>query len=355
MNHIIHDNEYLSFLTEIKQQYQSSQLKAAFSINKEMIRFYWSLGKKIIDKQKETQWGSNFINQLSDDLRREFPGTKGFSVRNLERMRQFFKFYPDLIPAQVVPELVEHPIIQLPWGHIVLLMQQVKDQDARDWYIQSILRNGTARSVLTIQIEQDLYQRQGKNEHKVTNFVETLLKPQSDLALQLFKDPYDFRFLPVTEEADEKKIEQALVKDIQKLFLEFGKGFAFMGNQYKITVGESDFFYDMLFYNVHLHAYFIIEIKATEFKPEHAGKLNFYLAAADKYLKSSQDNPSIGLLLCKKKDRTVAELALTKLDGAIGIAEYQLNTILPPALSDVLPSQEEIAALSLDIKRIDVD
>lgn len=342
MHPLVSDNEYKLFLTEIKQQYRASQLKAAFSVNTEMICFYWNLGGRIIEKQKNTTWGSKFLEQLSVDLRREFPGTQGFSVRNLQFMRQFATLYSE-------NEFAKQAVSQLPWGHIILLMQQVKDSSAREWYAQNTLKNGTARGVLMMQIEQNLYERQGIDAHKITNFVQTLPKPQSDLAQQLFKDPYDFRFLPVTNEADEQKIEQALVKDIQKLFLEFGKGFAFMGNQYQITVGESDFFFDMLFYNVYLHCYFVLEIKAVEFKPEHAGKLNFYLAAADRYLKSEKDNASIGLLLCKKKDRTVAELALTNLDGAMGIAEYKLPESLPHNVADVLPPQEALAALSLDV------
>ncbi len=350
MFQLINDDEYKLFLTEIKHQYRSSQLKAALSVNTEMIQFYWYLGKRVVEKQQEVTWGSKFISQLSDDLRREFPGTQGFSTRNLNYMRLFFNTYPNLYPAQTTQAslIVQQPVAQLPWGHIVLLMEKVKDPDARAWYAQNILKNGTARGVLMMQIEQNLYERQGKDTHKITNFAHTLPQPQSDLARQLFKDPYDFRFLPVTDEANELKIEHALVKDIQKLFLELGKGFAFMGNQYPITVGESDFFFDMLFYNVHLHCYFIIEIKATEFKPEHAGKLNFYLAAADRYLKSEKDNASIGLLLCKKKDRTVAELALNHLDGAMGIAEYKLPETLPHDVADVLPPQEALAALSLE-------
>lgn len=337
-NTIISGKEYQEFLVEIKNQYRSSQLKAAFSVNKEMIQFYWELGNKIIEKQAATQWGSKFLEQLSTDLRREFPGTGGFSVRNLKYIRTFAKTYATI---------GQQPVAQLPWGHIIVLMQQVKEPEARQWYAENTLKNGIARSVLMMQIEQDLYGRQGKHEHKITNFEDRLPKPQSDLAIQLFKDPYDFRFLPVTEEAEEIKIENALVANIQKLFLELGKGFAFMGSQYKITVGESDFFFDMLFYNVHLHCYFIVELKATEFKPEHAGKLNFYLAAADEFLKKSQDNPSIGLILCKKKDRTVAELALKKTDGAIGIAEYRLSKDLPDSLANVLPSKEALESVQL--------
>lgn len=286
------DTEYQSFLSEIKQHYQKAQLKAAYAVNQEMIQFYWHLGKEIVEKQAQTTWGSKFLQQLSKDLQQKFPATKGFSVSNLERMRKFAILYPQVIPAQAVREL--------PWGHIIVLIEQVKNPEARDWYAANTLKNGISRSVLTIQIKQKLYERQGIQTHKVTNFAQRLPSPQSDLAMQLFKDPYDFRFLPVTEEAEEQEIEQAMVNHLSKLFLELGKGFAYMGNQYRVTVEGNDYFLDMLFYHVHLRSYFVIELKGGEAKPEHVGKLNFYLALVDDLVKMPEDNPSIGLLLCKK-------------------------------------------------------
>ncbi len=200
-----------------------------------------------------------------------------------------------------------------------------------------MLKNGTSRNVLSIQIEQNLYERQGKNTHKLTNFNERLPSLQSDLAIQLFKDPYDFRFLPITEEAVEMEIEKSMVDHISKLLLELGSGFAYMGNQYRISVGGNDYFLDMLFYNVHLRSYFVIEIKSGEVKPEHVGKLNFYLAVVDDVLKKPEDNPSIGLLLCKKNNKVVAEYSLKRTDGAIGIAEYLLLHELPKNLKQALP------------------
>ena len=294
-----------------------------------MIAFYWDLGKRILEKQSKVKWGTNFLNQISKDLRADFPATKGFSVSNLERMRKFARMYPEL-SAQAVRKL--------PWGHIVVLIEQIKDPIAREWYAHSVQKNGTARSILMMQIEQGLYERQGKQEHKVTNFPERLPSPQSDLALQLFKDPYDFRFLPITEDAEETEIEHSMTKHLSKLFLEFGTGFAYMGNQYKLTVDDRDFFLDMLFYHVHLRCYFVVELKATEFKPEHVGKLNFYLSVVDGQLKSPEDNPSIGLLLCKKKSKLIAEYALKRTDGPIGVAEYKLLQELPKELKNELPS-----------------
>ncbi len=222
----------------------------------------------------------------------------------------------------------------------MVLIEQVKDVEARQWYAANALKNGISRSILTMQIQQDLYARHGKQAHKITNFQETLPAPQSDLAIQLFKDPYDFRFLPVTETSAEQEIERSMITHLSKLFIELGSGFAYMGNQYKITIDERDFFLDMLFYHTRLHCYFVIELKATEFKPEHVGKLNFYLAAVDDLLKTSEDNPSIGLLLCQKKSKIIAEYALKRTDGPIGIAEYRLLQELPKELKGDFPATE---------------
>ena len=331
-NSFIMNAEYKNFVADIKQYYQNAQLKAAYAVNHEMIQFYWHLGKKILEKQTQSTWGTQFLEQLSKDLQLYFPGTKGFSVSSLERMRKFAGLYPEIIPAQ--------PVRELPWGHIVVLIEQVKNPEARDWYAMNTLKNGISRSILIMQIEQDLYARQGKECHKITNFKERLPAPQSDLAVQLFKDPYDFRFLPVTDEAKEQEIEKSMVSRLSKLLLELGTGFAYMGNQYKITIDNTDFFLDMLFYHTRLRCYFVVELKATELKPEHVGKLNFYLAAIDDLLKSPDDNPSIGLLLCQKKSKIIAEYALKRTDGPIGIAEYLLMHELPNELKETLPDTE---------------
>lgn len=215
------DKDYQVFLAEIKQRYRSAQLKAVHAVNHEMILFYWDVGNRILEKQTKAKWGSKFLEQFSKDMQTEFPGTPGFSVRSLKYMRKF---------AELYPEIGQQAVAQLPWGHIITLMERVKTPEARDWYATNTLKNGTARGILQMQIEQDLYGRQGKHAHKLTNFKERLPTPQSDLALQLFKDPYDFRFLPVTEEAEEQVIENSMVNHLRKLFLELGTGFAFMGN-----------------------------------------------------------------------------------------------------------------------------
>ncbi len=337
--HLISE-DYKYFLQEVKQRYRSAQLKAAFAVNREMIAFYWQLGKDIIEKQAQSAWGTKFLDQLSKDLQMEFLGTQGFSVRTLKYMRKFAQLYPKLVIGQ-------QAAAQLPWGHIMLLIDKVKDSDAREWYALNVLRNGTARSVLALQIKQDLYHRQGRSEHKLTNFAQRLPSPQSDLAAQLFKDPYDFRFLPITEEAAEQEIEKALTVNLSKVFLELGQGFSYMGNQYKLTIDGHDFFLDMLFYHTKLHCYFVVELKSGELKPEHVGKLNFYLAAVDDLLKSPDDKPTIGLLLCQKKSKIIAEYALKRTDGPIGIADYQLLQELPKELKNKLP---EVSVLEAELK-----
>ena len=343
MSNLISDNEYQSFLAAAKDQYKRAQLKAAYAVNSEMIEFYWQLGKEILDKQSVAKWGNGLLPQLSKDMQAEFPATKGFSLRNLQYMKKF---------AEAYPSIVQQAVAQLPWGHIVILIERVKDITARDWYAQNAVINGVSRNILMMQIKQDLYERQGKNEHKVTNFQQKLPSPQSDLALQLFKDPYDFRFLPITKDAEEQEIERAMVSHLSKLFLELGTGFAYMGNQYKLTVDGRDFFLDMLFWHTQLSCYFVLELKSGELKPEHVGKLNFYLAAVDEILKKPNDNPTIGLLLCQEKSRLIAEYALKRTDGPIGVADYKLLEKLPKNLLDKLPSTE---VLKFELQKIDLD
>lgn len=336
------DSSYREFLTDIKKRYQSAQLKAAHYVNKELIQFYWQLGKDIIEKQSQAVWGSKFLDQLSNDLQSSFPGTKGFSVRNLKYMRKFAELYPHSLIGQ-------QPVAQLPWGHIIMLIEKIKDAEARDWYAKNTLDNGISRNILTIQIEQDLYSRQGKQDNKICNFKTQLPEPQSELATQMLKNPYNFDFLTVGPKAHERDIENGLTLHISKFLRELGVGFAFVGNQYKLIIEGDDYFLDMLFYHVKLHCYVVIELKATAFKPEYAGKLNFYLSAVDSILKTPQDNPTIGLLLCKSRKKFIAEYALRNVSSPIGISEYELIKKLPKKLATSLPSIEEIEAeLSLE-------
>lgn len=330
------EKSYLDFVSEIKKKYQSAQLKAACSVSTVVINFYWQLGKAIIEKQANTSWGSKFLDQLSIDLQHEFVGAKGFSLRNLQLMKQFAELHPSSIAKQAVS--------QLPWGHIIVLMQKIKDEHAREWYAQNTLQNNISRDVLIMHIEQDLYSRQGITEFKTSNFHITLPKPQSDLAIQMLKNPYNFDFLTIGENAQEKEVERALVNHISKFLVELGVGFAYMGNQYKISVDEDDYWLDLLFFHVKLNCYVIIELKVTEFKPEYAGKLNFYLSLADNHLKEKHHNPTIGILLCRHHKKYKAEYALRNMSSPIGVSEYQLIKQLPDKLKTDLPTIEELEA-----------
>ena len=271
---------------------------------------------------------------MAADIRISFPACKGFSVRNLKYMSKFAATYPDT-------EFVQQSVAQIPWGHVVVLLDKVPDDLTRNWYVAKTIENGWSRNVLIHQIESKLYERQAISQ-KVSNFERRLPSPQSELALQTMKDPYIFDFIPFKEDMVERNIEQALVKDVTKLLLELGTGFAFLGNQYHLNVGGDDFYIDLLFYNLNLRCYVVIELKTGEFKPEYAGQLNFYLSAVDGILKKEHDNPSIGLLLCKSKNDLVAEYSLKDMSKPIGVSAYQVTSNLPEELEKQLPSIEDI-------------
>ena len=300
-------------------------------MNRELIMLYYHIGK-VINEHKT--WGSKFIENLAADIRISFPNVKGYSVRNLKYMAKFAETYPD-------EEFVQTVSAQIPWSHNTVILDKVKDADQRVWYIQKTTENGWSHNVLIHQIESGLYERQAL-AGKIANFENRLASPQSELALQTMKDPYIFDFIPFSEDMVERDIENALVKDITKLLLELGTGFAFLGNQYHINVGGDDFYIDLLFYNLNLRCYVVIELKTGEFKPEYAGQLNFYLSAVDGILKRPDDNPSIGLLLCKSKNDLVAEYALKDMSKPIGVSEYKITSCLPEDLSKQLPSVEDI-------------
>ena len=284
---LMNSGEYLQTVDEIKREISEAQYKAAVHVNKEMTMLYNSTGM-VINEHKT--WGNKFIENLATDIRREFPDSKGYSVRNLKYMAKFAKTYPNR-------EFVQTVSAQIPWSHNIAIMDKVKDSEVRIWYIQKTTEYGWSYNVLLHQIERGLYQRQVL-ANKVSNFENRLPPPQSELAVQTMKDPYIFDFIPFKEDMIERDIEQALVRDVTKLLLELGTGFAFLGNQYHLNVGGEDFYIDLLFYNLNLRCYVVIELKTGEFKPEYAGKLNFYLSAVDEIMKKEQDNPSIGLLLC---------------------------------------------------------
>lgn len=326
-------NNYIEFLSELKSKIRTSQQRAILSVNRELIILYWDIGNSILMNQEKQGWGAKVIEQLSEDLRKEFPEMKGFSERNLKYMRKFADTYRDF---QFVQEL----IAQIPWYHNITLMEKVKDENKRKWYIEKTIENGWSRNVLVHQIEYQQYER--TENKKVTNFENTLPKVQSELAMQALKDPYIFDFLSIGKEALEREIEKELIKHISSFLLELGAGFAFVGNQYHLEIADKDFYLDLLFYHIKLKCYVVIDLKTGEFKPEYAGKMNFYLSAVDDILKSDEDNPSIGIILCKEKNNIFAEYTLRDMNKPMGIAEYRYGDIIPEDLQTKLPSIEEL-------------
>jgi len=323
---------YKNLLTDIKQRILSAQLKAALSVNAEMIFLYWQIGDSIAQKQKEQGWSSGVIPQLAKDLKIEFPNSKGYSERNLGRMLAFYREYPN---ESILPQAVA----KLPWGHNILLIEKIKDQKIRLWYAEKCIENNWSRDVLDLQIKSNLIQRQGKS---INNFESTLPKPLSDLANQTLKDPYIFDFLTLDQDFREKDVEKQLTHHITKFLLELGKGFSFLGNQYHLEVANQDYYLDLLFYHIKLKCYIVIELKNTKFKPEYTGKLNFYLSAVDSLVKEESENPTIGILLCKDKNNIEAEFALRDINKPIGISEIQFVEKLPDNLKSALPTIEEI-------------
>ncbi len=331
MSVLMNSGEYLATVEQIKQEIKAAQYHASVQVNTELVMLYHSIGT-VINEHKA--WGNKFIENLAMDIRREFPASKGYSVRNLKYMAKFAQTYPDR-------EFVQTVSAQIPWSHNIAILDKVKDPEVRLWYTQKTIENGWSHNVLIHQIESGLYQRQALTD-KVSNFERRLPSPQSELAVQTMKDPYIFDFIPFKEDMVERDIEQALVRDVTKLLLELGTGFAFLGNQYHLNVGGEDFYVDLLFYNLNLRCYVVIELKTGEFKPEYAGQLNFYLSAVDGILKKEQDNPSIGLLLCKSKNDLVAEYSLKDMSKPMGVSAYQITNNLPEELGKQLPSVEDI-------------
>ncbi len=328
---LINNEQYFAVVENIKNEIKNAQYKAAVSVNNELVMLYYNIGR-IINQNKV--WGNKFIDNLSLDIKNAFPGSTGYSVRNLKYMAKFASEYPDR-------EFVQQVVAQIPWGHNVVIMDKIEPMEQRVWYVKKTIENGWSRDVLVHQIESGLYERQEIVE-KITNFERHLPAPQSELAVQTMKDPYVFDFIALKENMKERDIEQALVKDVTSLLLEFGTGFAFVGNQYHLNVGGDDFYIDLLFYNLNLRCYVVIELKTGDFKPEYAGQLNFYLSAVDGMLKKDTDNPSIGLLLCKNKNNLVAEYALKDMSKPMGISQYEITKRLPKEYEDQLPSVEDL-------------
>jgi predicted nuclease of restriction endonuclease-like (RecB) superfamily len=323
---------YDIWLRELKDRIHTAQQRATLAVNRELVLLYWQIGRDILDRQAAQGWGAKVIERLAHDLRSAFPQMKGFSRTNLMYMRAFAEAWQD-------EAIVQQAVGQLPWGHNLVLLDKLSTQDARIWYAQKAIENNWSRNVLVMQIETRLIERQG---NAVSNFEQRLPKPDSDLARESIKDPYRFDFLGLTEEAQEREIEDALIKHVMQFLLELGAGFAFVGRQVLLQVGEEEFFIDLLFYHLKLHCYVVIELKADKFKPEHLGQLGFYMTAVDRQMKTEEDAVTIGLLLCKSKDKVVAEYALEDKSQPMGIAEYKLLESLPVPLQTQLPSIEEI-------------
>lgn len=333
MNTLTISTEYKAFLENVKTTIRSAQIKAALAVNEQLILLYWNLGKMIVGEQEVRGWGSSVVEQLSKDLKREFPDVQGFSRPQLFFMRQFFLYY------KVADEKVLQLVRQIPWGHNILIFRKIKDLRVAEFYLRQTIENGWSRAILDWQIDSTLHARQG---NAITNFSRTLPHPQSELAAQLLKDPYLFGFLTLEEEARELDLERQLVKHVVDLLLELGAGFSFVGRQYRLEIGEKTYSLDLLFYNFRLRCFFIVDLKMVAFEPEFAGKMNFYLSAADDILRGEGDQPCIGIILCKSKNRIEVEYALRDLNKPIGVSNFYLTHQLPQELQSTLPSVEDL-------------
>lgn len=332
-------SDYKNWLSELKSQIKRSQIKAAVAVNSELIQLYWNIGKQIIEKQKDAQWGDGLINQLSKDLRAEFPKMSGLSAKNLRSCRQFYLYYnqEDIIWKQVVSKLPD-VLFSVPWGHHIIIMNKAKDIHEALFYCTKTVENGWSRAILEYQIETGLAGRQGKAIH---NFDSTLPAAQSELANELLKDPYHFDFLSLSEQAIERDLEDGLTQHLSQFLLELGKGFAYMGRQYPIRVGSKEYRTDLLFYHTKLKCYIVIELKLKDFEPEFIGKLNFYISAINEFVKDETDKPTIGILLCKDKDNFEVEFALKDVHKPIGVSSFTYKE-LPEEIRLALPEIKEL-------------
>lgn len=331
--------EYRQWLADLKSRYRQVQLKAAVTVNTALLEFYWQLGADILVRQASAAWGQGLLAQISADLTQEFPGVAGFSERNLKYIRQWVQFWGVGSGGEPIGQQPVAQLQSIPWGHNLAIISKCQTRAEALYYVQQTQIHGWSRAVLTHQIESGLWQREGR---AVTNFANTLPSTQSDLARQVLKDPYVFDFLSLTPEHNERELETALVEHVTQFLLELGAGFAYLGRQVPLQVGERDFFIDLLFYHARLHCYVVVELKTVDFEPEFAGKLNFYLKAVDAQLRQDGDAPTIGLLLCKSKDRLVAEYALSDIQKPMGLSTYTLSHTLPEALQGKLPSIEQL-------------
>ncbi|MFY9268624.1 MAG: PDDEXK nuclease domain-containing protein [Candidatus Manganitrophaceae bacterium] len=347
---------FAKLLAEVKGRIQEAQTRAVLAVNRELVRLYWDIGQIIDDRQRREGWGAAVIPRLAQELKNELPELKGFSERNIKRMLAFYRAYSTPLatlqeplarlssPAKVPPAVALLPdglLWSIPWAHHIILIEKIKDLSIRRWYMERTLANGWSRNVLALQIDARAHARHGQ---AISNFAAILPPPQSDLAQQALKDPYIFDFLTLEEPFHERELETQLVHHLEKFLLELGQGFAFVGRQYRLDVGDEDFYIDLLFYHLRLRAFVVIDLKKGKFKPEYAGKLNFYCNVVNDRLKRPDDQPTIGLILCQQRDRLMAEYSFAGIDKPIGISTYELTRALPRELRSALPTVEEIEA-----------
>ena len=329
------DQNYAILLQNLKAEISQARIRAHCSVNKEMISLYWKIGNQILLKQKEEGWGTKVTENISNDLRKEFPEMKGLSSRNLIYMQTFAKSYPDF-------SITQEALAQITWYHNITLLEKVENYEERLWYVYETAKNGWSRNVMVAQIQTGLYTRQGKG---INNFQNTLPSPQSDLVASIIKDPYNLEFLDIKGKLQERELEGKLIDHIRNFLLELGQGFAFVGNQYHIEIEGEDYYLDLLFYHVKLKCYVVIELKTGKFKPEYAGKLNFYLNLMDRKIKEESDNPTIGLILCEDKKGITVEYAIEGINKPMGVSQFKLTETLPEKLKKYLPTPEKITKL----------
>jgi len=341
---------YVDLFADVKIRVHAARLRASLAANRELIRLYWDIGRMVAERQAVEGWGGAVIDRLSADIRAEFPDLNGFSARNIWRMKSFYSVYRERIeklpqPVAVIGSLEKNDIpdiFRIPWAHNVLLLEKVKDSNARAWYMQKTIEHGWSRNVLTLHIDQQDYERKGQ---AVSNYHTTLPSPQSDLAQELLQDPYIFDFLGIADNAREREVENALLSHLRDFLIELGDGFAFVGNQVRLDIDDEDYYIDLLFYHLKLRCYFVIDLKTRPFAAEDAGKMNFYLNAVDDLMRHPDDQSSIGLVLCREKEgskKMLLEYALRGLEKPVGVSAYQLTRALPDNLKPRLPTVEEL-------------
>ncbi|MCD8739376.1 PDDEXK nuclease domain-containing protein [Mucilaginibacter roseus] len=336
-------DRYITFLNRLKTDIVNARLKASLTVNEQLLQLYWQIGDNINYQRNKEGWGTKIIERLSSDLKKTFPDMKGISTRNLKYMQSFAEAYPmfsqNTLAQPGSSAILQVPLAKLPWYHHITLLDKVKNAGERLFYIHEAIKNGWSRNMMVHQIESALYTRQGL---ATTNFDETLAASQSELAQEIFKDPYKFDFIGMADVHFEKDLENGLVDNMTKFLLELGNGFSFVGRQFLLSIGGEDFFIDLLFYHLKLRCFVVVELKTGKFVPEFAGKLNFYLNVVDSELKHESDQPSIGILICKEKNKIVAEYALKGIAKPIGVSQYNLTKAIPSELQGSLPAIDDI-------------